>query len=247
FFTAMGELVDWLAEADREGFVDTHLTSLIGLGAAVLAGLPLLVFLLSLITHQGIFGNYPMLGRWLSHRLMLEQSLSFFHDEFAGRVSQKVMQTALAMRETVTKVLDMLVYVLVYFTGALVVLGAAEPWLMAPLVLWLAGYLALMRVFIPRLRRVSMAQADARAVMTGRVVDSYSNIQTIKLFADAGAEQAYAREAMDGFMGTVHRQMRLATWLSVSLATLNTLLLVGMAGLVVLAWYHRWVSLGETA
>lgn len=247
FFTAMGELVDWLAEADREGFVDTHLTSLIGLGAAVLAGLPLLVFLLSLITHQGIFGNYPMLGRWLSHRLMLEQSLSFFHDEFAGRVSQKVMQTALAMRETVTKVLDMLVYVLVYFTGALVVLGAAEPWLTAPLVLWLAGYLALMRVFIPRLRRVSMAQADARAVMTGRVVDSYSNIQTIKLFADAGAERAYAREAMDGFMGTVHRQMRLATWLSVSLATLNTLLLVGMAGLVVLAWYHRWVSLGETA
>ncbi|MBY5927925.1 ABC transporter ATP-binding protein/permease [Halomonas sp. DP8Y7-3] len=247
FFTAMGELVDWLAEADRTRFVDTHLMALVGLGVAVLVGLPLLVLVLSLITHQGIFGNYPMLGRWLSHRLMLNQSLSFFHDEFAGRVSQKVMQTALAMRETVTKLLDMLVYVLVYFTGALVVLGSAEPWLMVPLLVWLGGYLGLMRWFIPRLRRVSMAQADARAVMTGRVVDSYSNIQTIKLFADDGAEQAYAREAMDGFMGTVHRQMRLATGLSVALTMLNTLLLVAMAALVVLAWYHEWVSLGVTA
>ncbi|ATJ84056.1 ABC transporter ATP-binding protein [Halomonas beimenensis] len=247
FFHGMGRLVDWLAEADREGFLAAHGGSLAGLGLLVVVGLPLLVLLRSLLTHQGIFGNYPMLGRWLSHRQMLRQSMAFFQDEFAGRISQKVMQTALAIRETVMKLMDLLVYVLVYFLGALWLLGSAEPWLMAPLALWLLGYVGLMRVFVPRLRAVSMAQADARARMTGRIVDSYSNIQTIKLFADSRREQAYARDAMQGFMATVHRQMRLATWLSVSLTTLNALLLVSVAGLAIGAWYLELVSLGVIA
>nr|WP_149286105.1 ABC transporter ATP-binding protein [Halomonas binhaiensis] len=247
FFHYMGTLVDWLSTADRDTFVEQHALKLVVLSVLVLIGVPVLVLMRSLLTHQGVFGNYPMLGRWLSHRLMLRQSLAFFHDEFAGRVSQKVMQTALALRETVTKLLDMLVYVLVYFTGALLLLGSAEPWLMAPLVIWLLGYGGLMRHFIPRLRRVSMEQADARAVMTGRVVDSYSNIQTIKLFADETLEQNYARESMDVFMSTVHRQMRLATGLTVTLTVLNTMLLVSMAGLAVLAWHQQWVSPGVTA
>ncbi|MDL4864873.1 ABC transporter transmembrane domain-containing protein, partial [Halomonas elongata] len=203
--------VDWLSSAERDGFLAEHGWRLAGMGLLVVVGLPLLVLLQSLLTHQGIFGNYPMLGRWLSHRHMLRQSMAFFQDEFAGRVSQKVMQTALAIRETVMKLMDLLVYVAVYFTGAMLLLGNAEPWLMAPLVVWLAGYVAIMWFFVPRLRNVSMAQADARARMTGRVVDSYSNIQTIKLFADTRREQDYARDAMEGFMDTVHRQMRLAT------------------------------------
>src|SRR5690606_10950106 len=119
FFHYMGTLVDWLSTADRDTFVEQHALKLVVLSVLVLIGVPVLVLMRSLLTHQGVFGNYPMLGRWLSHRLMLRQSLAFFHDEFAGRVSQKVMQTALALRETVTKLLDMLVYVLVYFTGAL--------------------------------------------------------------------------------------------------------------------------------
>ncbi len=188
-----------------------------------------------------------MLGRWLSHRHMLRQSMAFFQDEFAGRVSQKVMQTALAIRETVMKLMDLLVYVAVYFTGAMLLLGNAEPWLMAPLVVWLAGYVGIMWFFVPRLRDVSMAQADARARMTGRVVDSYSNIQTIKLFADTRREQDYARDAMETFMVTVHRQMRLATRLSVSLTLLNSLLLVGVAAMAVGAWYLEVVSLGVIA
>ncbi|GEN22998.1 ABC transporter ATP-binding protein [Halomonas cupida] len=247
FFHYMGELVDWLSSAEREGFLDEHGWRLAGMGLLVLIGLPLLVLLQSLLTHQGIFGNYPMLGRWLAHRHMLRQSMSFFQDEFAGRVSQKVMQTALAVRETVMKLMDLLVYVAVYFTGAMLLLGSAEPWLMAPLVLWLAGYIAIMRVFVPRLRNVSMAQADARARMTGRVVDSYSNIQTIKLFADTHREQDYARDAMEAFMVTVHDQMRLATKLSVSLTLLNSMLLVGIGAMAVGAWYLEAVSLGVIA
>ncbi|MGM0983402.1 MAG: ABC transporter ATP-binding protein [Pseudomonadota bacterium] len=247
FFSYMGDLVDWLSTAEREGFFAEHGWRLAGMAALVVVGLPLLTLLQALVTHQSIFGNYPMIGRWLAHRHMLGQSLAFYQDEFAGRVSQKVMQTALAMRETVMKLMDLMVYVLVYFTGAMLLMGRAEPWLMLPLVLWLAGYIAIMWGFVPRLRAVSMAQADARAVMTGRIVDSYSNIQTIKLFADTRREQEYARDAMEGFMGTVYRQMRLATGLTVSLTVLNSLLLTGVAAMAIGAWYLETVSLGIIA
>ncbi|WP_108446681.1 ABC transporter ATP-binding protein [Halomonas denitrificans] len=247
FFHTMGELVDWLSGAEREGFFAEHGWRLAGMAALVVIGLPLLTLLQALVTQQGIFGNYPMIGRWLAHRHMLGQSLAFYQDEFAGRVSQKVMQTALAIRETVMKLMDLMVYVLVYFTGAMLLMGRAQPWLMLPLVLWLAGYIAIMWIFVPRLRAVSMAQADARAVMTGRIVDSYSNIQTIKLFADTRREQEYARDAMEGFMGTVYRQMRLATGLTVSLTVLNSLLLAGVAAMAIGAWYLEAVSLGIIA
>ncbi|MCE8021566.1 ABC transporter ATP-binding protein [Halomonas sp. MCCC 1A11036] len=247
FFSYMGELVDWLAGAERDGFFAEYGWRLAGMAALVVIGLPLLTLLQSLITHQSIFGNYPMIGRWLAHRHMLSQSMAFYQDEFAGRVSQKVMQTALAIRETVMKLMDLLVYVIVYFIGAMLLMGSAEPWLMLPLVAWLAGYIAIMKVFVPRLRQVSMEQADARARMTGRIVDSYSNIQTIKLFADTQREQDYARDAMEGFMTTVHRQMRLATKLTVSLTLLNSLLLAGVAAIAIGAWYLEAVSLGVIA
>ncbi|MDI5919820.1 ABC transporter ATP-binding protein [Halomonas sp. LR5S13] len=247
FFHYMGELVDWLASAERAGFLAEYGWRLAGMAALVVVGLPLLTLLQALLTHQSIFGNYPMIGRWLAHRHMLGQSLAFYQDEFAGRVSQKVMQTALAIRETVMKLMDLMVYVIIYFAGAMLLMGSAEPWLILPLVLWLAGYIAIMWGFVPRLRAVSMAQADARALMTGRIVDSYSNIQTIKLFADTRREQAYARDAMEAFMVTVHRQMRLATGLTVSLTLLNSLLLAGTAAMAIGAWYLEAVSLGVIA
>ena len=247
FFGYMGELVDWLAGAGREGFFTEYGWRLAGMAALVLIGLPLLTLLHALISQQSIFGNYPMLGRWLAHRHMLSQSLAFYQDEFAGRVSQKVMQTALAIRETVMKLMDLMVYVIVYFIGAMLLMGQAEPWLMLPLVVWLAGYGAIMWSFVPRLRRVSMRQADARARMTGRIVDSYGNIQTIKLFADTRREQAYARDAMEQFMVTVHDQMRLATRLSVCLTLLNSVLLVSVAAIAILAWYFQALSLGAIA
>ncbi|MGS2744377.1 ABC transporter ATP-binding protein [Halomonas sp. LS-001] len=247
FFSYMGDLVDWLSHVERADFWSDNGVWLAATGLLVIVGLPLLVLVQSLVTHQSIFGNYPMIGRWLSHRHMLSQSLAFYQDEFAGRVSQKVMQTALAIRETVTKVMDLMVYAIVYFSGAAILLGRADPWLLLPLGLWLVGYLSIMRFFVPRLRDVSMAQADARAQMTGRVVDSYSNIQTIKLFADTQREQSYAKDAMQGFMGTVHRQMRLVTIMSVCLTLLNTLLLVGIAGMAISAWYFEAISLGVLA
>ncbi|MCC5981133.1 MAG: ABC transporter ATP-binding protein [Oceanicaulis sp.] len=247
FLGFLGALVDWLAAADRETLFAEHGMGLLAMAAFVLLGYPALIFLNSLITHQTIFGNFPMLARWLTHRYILGQSMAFFQDEFAGRVSQKVMQTALAVRETVMKVLDIFVYVVVYFIGALVLVGSAEPFLMIPLVVWLAGYIWLLVHFIPRLRDISMKQADARAEMTGRVVDSYTNIQTIKLFAHARREEGYAREAMSGFMGTVHKQMRLVTGLYTLLQTLNAALLVAITGATIIAWQMGLIGLGVIA
>lgn len=177
----MGSLVDWLSNADRQGFLAEHGMGLAGMALLVVVGFPLVILAQSLLVHQTIFANYPMITRWLAHRYLLGQSLSFFQNEFAGRVSQKVMQTALAIRQTVMRLMDVLVYVVVYFTGALVMMGGADPWLLVPLLAWLAAYLYILVHFVPKLRAISMAQSDARAMMTGRVVDSYTNIQTIKL------------------------------------------------------------------
>ena len=245
FLGFLGSLVDLLAGAEREGFFTAHGPMLLGMALLVLIGFPLLTLVQSLLEHQTIFSNYPMLARWLAHRWMLSQSMSFFQDEFAGRVAQKVMQTALAIREVVTKLMEVMVYVAVYFIGALFLVGRADPWLMVPLVLWLVGYIFILIHYVPKLREVSMHQADARAEMTGRVVDSYTNIQTVKLFAHSRREQAYARESMDGFMVTVYRQMRLATKLTISLHTLNAALLAGIATVAVIAWHQALISLGR--
>ncbi len=247
FFAFIGDLVDWLAAADRATFLDVHSGELIVMGLVVVVGFPLATLFQNLLMFQTIYGNFPMLVRWKAHRYILGQSLDFFHNEFAGRVSQKVMQTALAVRETVTKVLDVFVYVVVYFVGTLYLVGRADLWLTVPLILWLAAYIGILVVFIPKLQRISMVQADARAQMTGRVVDSYTNIQTIKLFAHTLREQDYARDAMDEFMVTVYRQMRLVTALNMSLHVANSLLLAAVAGVAIYGWLQDIISLGAIA
>ena len=247
FFAFIGDLVDWLAAADRATFLDDHGGELIVMGLVVVVGFPVVTLVQNLLMFQTIYGNFPMLVRWKAHRYILGQSLDFFHNEFAGRVSQKVMQTALAVRETVTKVLDVFVYVVVYFIGTLYLVGRADLWLTLPLIVWLAAYVGILVLFIPRLQRISMVQADARAQMTGRVVDSYSNIQTIKLFAHTLREQDYARDAMDEFMVTVYRQMRLVTALNMSLHVTNSLLLAAIAGVAIYGWLQDIISLGAIA
>ena len=247
FFAFVGDLVDWLAAADRATFVADHGRELVLMGLVVVVGFPLVALFQNLFMFQAVYGNFPMLVRWKAHRYILGQSLEFFHNEFAGRVSQKVMQTALAVREVVTKVLEVFVYVVVYFVGTLYLVGRADLWLTLPLILWLAAYVAILVNYIPRLQKISMNQADARALMTGRVVDSYTNIQTIKLFAHTAREHDYARDAMDEFMVTVHGQMRLVTALNVSLHVVNSLLLAAVAGVAIYGWMQDTISLGAIA
>ncbi|HDZ57390.1 MAG TPA: ABC transporter ATP-binding protein [Pseudomonas xinjiangensis] len=246
-FSFLGNIVDWLSTQNRETFLQTEGWKLAGMAFVVLGLLPLLILVNSLISHQTLMGNYPMRIRWLVHRYLLKQSMAFYQDEFAGRIATKLMQTALAVRECVIKLIDVLNYVIVYFIGTLIVVGIADWRLALPMLAWLIGYLVLMRHFVPIMGRVAEEQADARSMMTGRIVDSYTNIQTVKLFSHARRESTFAREGMDGFMVTVYRQMRLVTLVYFSLYVLNALLLLGVSGLAIWLWLNEAVSIGAVA
>ncbi len=235
-FGFVGSVVDWLANADRETFLETEGTTLFLMGAVMLIVLPLVHLLWSLLFHQSILGNFPMAIRWQAHRYMLGQSMGFYQDEYAGRVATKVMQTALGVRESVTKILDIAVYVIVYFVGSLVLVASFDLVLMLPFLAWLVIYVSTLAYFLPRMKEISKRQADARSLMTGRVVDSYTNIGTVKLFAHAGRETAYARESMDDFLQTVYPQMRLSTGLNSIIDTINNLLLFAVGFIAIAQW-----------
>ena len=244
FFSFTGSLVDWLNAGDRAGFLTAHGWALTAMAAIVLVGFPAVALGQALLMFQTSFGSYPMLVRWRAHRQLLRQSLAFFQDEFAGRVSQKVMQTSLAVRETVMKLMDVGVYIVTMFVGTAYLLAAIDLWMLAALAVWLIVYSGLLAWFVPRLGTIGEAQADARAQMTGRIVDSYTNIQTVKLFAHSTREQDYARDAMDEFLVTVHQQMRLITGLTWSVNLINSLLLAAVGVIGILAWQQSLMTVG---
>jgi ATP-binding cassette, subfamily B, multidrug efflux pump len=246
-FAFLGNIVDWLSVQNRETFLETEGWKLAGMAFIVLIALPGTVLLHSLISQQTLMGNYPMRIRWQVHRYLLKQSMTFYQDEFAGRIATKLMQTALAVRECIIKLIDVLNYVVVYFLGMLFIVGSSDWRLAAPLAVWLACYVGLLRYFIPYLGAVSQEQADARSVMTGRVVDSYTNIQTVKLFSHARREASFAREGMATFMDTVYRSMRLVTQLYGALYILNSLLLFSVGALSIWLWLHEAVTIGAVA
>ncbi|RAZ88989.1 ABC transporter ATP-binding protein [Mesorhizobium hawassense] len=246
-FGFMGRIVDWLSAQNRETFLQTESWKLAGMAFIVLFALPGTVWLRSLVNQQTTMGNYPMRIRWQVHRYLLKQSMAFYQDEFAGRIATKLMQTALAVRDCVMKVIDVLNYVIVYFLGMLLIVGSADLRLAAPLGVWLLGYIALLRYFIPRLGKVGEEQANARSTMTGRVVDSYANIQTVKLFSHARREAGFAREGMAGFLETVYRSMRLVTVLYGLLYILNALLLFSVTALSLWLWLGDAVTIGAVA
>ncbi|MBY7850261.1 ABC transporter ATP-binding protein/permease [Vibrio fluvialis] len=246
-FGFMGQLVDWLSTSNPETFLEENRHTLIGLSLLLLVGMPILVSIYSLLIHQTMLGNYPMSIRWLAHRYLLKQSLSFYQDEFAGRIATKVMQTALSVRETVMKTLDVFVYVAVYFTAMVVMLAQADWRLMIPMLLWLAAYIMIQIRFVPKLKKVSAEQADARSLMTGRIVDSYTNIATVKLFSHSRRETEYAEEGMEGFLDTVYRQMRLVTGFNIWVEISNYILVFTIAAMSIYLWMTSAITVGAIA
>ncbi|ODT81728.1 MAG: multidrug ABC transporter ATP-binding protein [Pelagibacterium sp. SCN 64-44] len=246
-FGFIGDVVNWLAGADPDTFLQTDGWKLALMGAMIVFIVPGIALISTLTMHQTLLGNFPQRIRWMAHRYLIRQSMSYFQDEFAGRIGAKLMQTSLAVREVVMKLLDMLVYVVVYFTGA-VILAASADWRLAiPFLVWLAAYVSMMIYFIPRMGRISQAQADARSMMTGRIVDSYTNIATVKLFSHSNREESYAKEAMDGFLDTVYRQMRLFTVLNMLVLWSNALLLFSVGATGIWLWMGGLMSPGSLA
>ncbi|NHK27861.1 ABC transporter ATP-binding protein [Parvularcula flava] len=246
-FNFLGSIVDWLAGTDPSALFAERGTELVLIGLVTLIVWPLFGLISDTILHNGLLGNYAMQIRWRAHRFMLRQSTQFFTDDFAGRLTTKVMQTALGVRDAVVKVTNLFVYVAVYFIGAVILFASADPRLAAPILIWLVAYFATMRHFLPQLRDVAKEQADARSALVGRIVDAYTNIQTVKMFSSGRNEEAYARDGMEIMLDTVYRQMRQVTGLSVTLAVINAALIAGTLGLGLWLWSQGLVQAGALA
>ncbi len=245
-FAFMGKVVDWLAEVQPANLWTQEGHNLLLL-AGVLLGSVLLVALQSTIKQQALFGNFPMLLRWNFHRLMLAQSMHFYQDEFAGRIATKVMQTALAVRDTWLIVCELLVFIVIYFVTLLAVLGDFDLRLLVPFLGWVVAYVVSLWFFVPRLGRVGKQQADARSLMTGRITDAYTNIATVKLFSHAQREASFARGAMQEFLGTVYAQMRLVTAFEIVNHVLSIGLILSSAGVTLWLWTKGEVGVGAVA
>ncbi len=246
-FSAIGNMIDWMQVSDRSTFFDVYGSQLIGVALLILVAWPLLSLLDSALEHQGLLGNFAMQIRWRAHRYLLGQSASFYANDFAGRIATKVMQTALSVRDSIVSINGLVVYVVVYFSSALVIFISSDVRLALPLLCWLVAYVLVMRTFLPKLKSVSAEQSDARSSMTGRVVDAYSNIQTVKMFSSSNAEEQYARESMQEMLHSVYQQMRLVTQLNTTLVVLNALLICSTMGFGVWLWTQSIVSTGAIA
>ena len=246
-FGFLGNLVDSLNKHTPASFWQSSRTELTWMAFILLIGLPLSVLMHSLIMHQTLLGNFPMRIRWQAHRYLLGQSYQFYQNEFAGRIATKVMQTALAVRETIMKLLDVLLYVMVYFSSILVLAFALDWRLAIPLIIWFIAYCSLLYYFLPRLSKISTAQAHARSDMTGRLVDTYTNISTVKLFSHSNREADYARKGMEYFLTTVHPQMRLATLLGTSVWVISVVLIFSIAAMSLWLWSNAAITTGAIA
>ena len=245
-FAWVGNLVDWLGEYSPSELWQAK-GDMLTLMAVVLLISPVWIWLNSLVHFQVLQGVFPMQMRWRFHRHMLGQSMQFYQDEFSGRVSAKVMQTALAVRDTIMTVGDMLMYVSVYFLTTGVILFRLDKWLLVPFMLWIVMFSLSLWFFIPRLKLAASRQADARALMTGRITDAYANIATVKLFSHSRRELTYAKDAMRQFLLTVHGQMRWVTWLEV-INHLTSVVLIGSTAVIgIYLWQDSLITVGAIA
>ncbi|MGB2173270.1 MAG: ABC transporter transmembrane domain-containing protein, partial [Porticoccaceae bacterium] len=246
-FGVLGKVVDWLVASDPETFIEDSWLSILAMSVLILIVIPLLASLHSLVVHQTLMGNFPMSVRWMAHRYLLNQSYGFFQNEFSGRIATKVMQTALAVRESVMKLLDVILFVTVYVITTLFLVASADLRLCLPLLVWLVLYISLQVFFVPKLKNISQIQANSRSTMTGRIVDSYTNIVTLKLFSHSKRESNYVKDGMTDFLNTVHPQMRLVTALNICLWVINMSLVFSTLALGIYLWIESSITAGAIA
>jgi ATP-binding cassette subfamily B multidrug efflux pump len=247
-FAFLGELVDLAREAATpENFFTEHGDKLIWMAVIALLLRPLIFALHIIFVNQVINANFTNLIRWQTHRYILRQSLNFFQNDFAGRIANKIIQTGGSLRETMVQIVDALWYVIIYTVGALILFFEADVRLIWPLVIWLAAYVASMIYFVPKLKDSSALMSEARSMLTGRIVDSYTNITTVKLFSHTQSEDEYARQALEEHLRLFHHMLRLTTWFETIVIALNGFLIVGTCGLALWLWSQGSITLGAIA
>ncbi|EZH76912.1 multidrug ABC transporter ATP-binding protein [Ectopseudomonas composti] len=247
-FSFLGQLIDMAqASTDASSFFSEHRNALLWMLLVALIIRPVVFGLHNLLTHQAVNPGLTNLIRWQNHRYVLKQSLSFFQNDFAGRVAQRVMQTGPSLRDSAMQVIDALWHVVVYAGSALYLFAAADLRLVVPLALWIVGYSAALWYFVPRIKARSAAASSARSKVMGRVVDGYSNIATLKLFAHSQEEESYAREAMQDLLDKFRRQSRTITALDFLITCLNGMLIVGTGALALWLWSQAQITTGAIA
>ena len=243
----IGELVDILRATRPEDLIRDHGWSFLGMALLVLVARPLASFMHDLLTQQTIAPSLTNLTRWQTHRYVLRQSVTYFANDFAGRIASNVVQSANSLRDSVVQLIDAVWFVTIFALSALIIFAQADWRLALPLALWIAGYVATLAVFVPRIRRQSEKLAHARADVTGRIVDSYTNIQTVKLFAQLEREDEHARDAFVVHTAAFRRQTRLITLLNLTVSISNSLVLVSTGSLAVWLWMRAAVTVGDIA
>lgn len=247
FFVCLGLVVDWTSSSTPHNFIALHGTSILVMLLCAGVILPVASVLHSLLIHQTISGNYSSQVRWQLHSYLLNQSLSFFNEEYAGSLANKVMQTSVAVRTAVMKLIDVMVHLIVYIATMLIMLSNANISLCIPLAVWLILYISSLVCFIPQLRKASKQQSELRSTMVGRIVDSYTNISTVKLFGGHGKEEKYAKNAMDEFRHSEYRALRILTMFDVSVQFMNYTLLITLVMLSLWLWSNYLVTPGAIA
>jgi ATP-binding cassette subfamily B multidrug efflux pump len=243
----MGRVITLVTSSAPDRLLADSWPTLAAMALVLLLVRPAAMALQNLIANQAIAVNVANRIRWQNHWHVVRQSWSFFQNDFAGRISNRVMQTGPAVRETLVSMVSAVWYILVYGTAAIVLLANADPWLALPVTLWFAAYLVFLRVFVPRMRDRSKDVSEARSLLTGRVVDSYTNILTVKLFARPRDEDEYVREAVDEHTLKFYASQRLNTLFSLILGLLNALLITGTGGLAILLWTRGQIEVGTVA
>jgi ATP-binding cassette, subfamily B, multidrug efflux pump len=220
---------------------------LAGMAVVVVLLRPAVTFTRYLIANQAIAAPFTGLIRWQSHWHVVRQSWAFFQNDFAGRISNRVMQTAPSVRSTLTATITTVWYILVYGASAIALTATADRWLAVPIVLWFSGYAGLLYFFVPRMRERSKVSSVARSTLMGRIVDSYTNILTVNLFARASEEDQYVRNAVDRHVDLFSAAQRLLTAFGTILDVLNALLIAGSGALALLLWRYGKVEVGTIA
>ena len=245
-YAILGKLIDLMVASGPSQFFNNHMDFLI-LIAVILIGSTIFVAIRTMIKHQALAGSFPMRMRWNFHRLLLNQSIDFYNNEFSGRIAAKVMQTTLALRDMWFILSDILVYVIVYITTMIILVGSLNTLLYFPFIIWLSIYIITLFYFIPKLAKLSKNQADARSLMTGRITDAYTNINTVKLFSHAGRESKYAKNAMKDFLYTVKLQMRKITAIQIINHFLSMFLILSTTGTALFLWSNNEIAVGVVA
>ena len=246
-FGFIGRIVDLTKGLPAADFFQVHGRELLGMALVALVARPVFNSLHDLLVNQAIVPSLTNRIRWQNHRYVIRQSLAFFQNDYAGRIANRIMQTGSALRESAVQIVDAIWYVMIYTGSAIALFAHADVWLAVPLTIWVFGYVGLLWFFIPRIKQRSWKASEARSKMMGRIVDGYSNVLTLKLFAHTRREEAYVAEAMGEQTGKLRRMTRVTTAMDASITTLNGFLIVGTTGLALWLWSQGHVTVGAIA